>query len=176
MVPECLVRDSNTEIPNLREVYERGCADSRLGRRSYPGDGSKLAAHLNCALVEGKPQNYYGVSLLSPLELLKQDQGDQFVSPCDVACDFEGHNKNRHQGLRLMYECILDALNVEIDDEGYLRNFHVERKLNFSLGLGLGRDANVSGPPAQISHLCVLTNGGYCRDTRGHGEFLKIWG
>ena len=172
MQPGNLVADIAIHPPNVGKVFERSCADPRLGRPSIPGDGLKLAVLLNSALVDAQPQNHYGISLISPLDLLEQDQNDQFVSPCDVACDFEGHNKNRHQGLRFMYEAILKHLNVEIDDEGYLRSFRVDRKMNLSLGLGCGRDANVSGPPAQISHLCVLVNGGYCRDTRGHGKYL----
>ena len=172
--PGNLVIDTNEDPPRLEEVFERLCAGTRFGRHSTFGDGLRLAAHLNCALVDAKPQSYYGISLLSPLDLLKQDQNDQFVSPCDVACDFEGHNKNRHQGLRLMYECILDALNVVVDEKGYLQSFRVDRVINLSLGLGCGRDANVSGPPAQISHLCILVNGGYCRDTRGHGKNFEI--
>ena len=158
--PGSLVYDINYDPPPLGEVFERQCTGTRLGRRSVPGVGLRLAAHLNSALMDAKPQNHYGVSILSPLDFLKQDQNDQFVSPCDVACDFEGHNKNRHQSLRLMYECILDALNVVVDDKGYLESFRVDRKINLSLGLGCGRDANVSGPPAQVSHLCVLVNGG----------------
>ena len=168
--PDNLVENLNEEVPYLFEVFERKCNDTRFGRPSYSDDGYKLAAHLNCALVDAKP-NFYGVSLLSPLDLLRQDQGDQYVSPADCPVDYEGHNKDRHQGCRLMYECILDALNVKVDDDGYLVDFRVDKKLNLSLGLGYGRDTNLVGPPAQITHLCSLVNGAYAKDTRGHGEF-----
>ena len=168
--PDNLVEDLNEEVPYLFEVFERRCNDTRFGRPSYSDDGYKLAAHLNCSLVDAKP-NFYGVSLLSPSDLLRQDQGDQYVSPEDCPVDYEGHNKDRHQGCRLMYESILDALNVEIDSDGFLMNFRVDKVLNLSLGLGYGRDTNVVGPPAQITHLCSLVNGSYTKDTRGHGKF-----
>jgi hypothetical protein len=167
-VPDNLIENGNDDVPYLYEVFERKSSDARFGRPSFPGDGYKLAAHLNCALVDSKP-NFYGISLLSPLDLLRQDQGDQYVSPMDCPVDYEGHNKNRHQGCRLLYECLLDAMNVEVDSNGYLTNFRVDRKLNLSLGLGYGRDTNKVGPPAQITHLCCLVNGAQSKDVRGHG-------
>ena len=157
----------NRRVPDVAETFERVTRDSRLGR--IGGDGSKLASILNCQLVDGKP-NFYGIQLMSPLDLARQDQSDQFVSPADRPVDFEGHNKNRHEGARLFYEVVLDHLNVVIDDDGYLQSFGpIDRKLTLSLGLGHGRDCNTVGPPFQVSHACVLMNGGFAHDSHGQG-------
>ena len=157
----------NRRVPGLGETFDRCTRDGRLGR--VGSVGSKLATILNCQLVDDKP-NFYGIQLLSPLDLLRQDQSDQFVSPVDRPVDFEGHNKNRHEGARMFYECILDHLNVVIDDEGFLQSFGpIDRKLTLSLGLGHGRDFNAVGPPFQVTHACVLINGGFAHDSRGQG-------
>jgi hypothetical protein len=166
MLQRNAVFPKNDLVPELSDSFERRTRDGRLGR--VAGEGSKLATHLNCPLVEGKP-NFYGVMLLSPKDLLRQDQSDQYVSPEDRPVDFEGHNKSRHEGARLMLESILDALNVVIDDDGYLVSFGPVRKLSMSLGLGYGRDFNAVGPPFQVTFLCILMNGGFCHDARGQG-------
>ena len=160
---------ASDDVPDLCHSYERKVRDIRRGVYRNEGDGVDLAVHLNCFLVDAS-QNFYGVILMSPLDLLRQDQNDQFVSPCDQPVDFEGHNKTRHIGARMMYECILDKLNLVVDKDGYVRSFGPVGEITLSLGLGNGKDLDRSGPPAQISHLCVLINGGHCVDTRGHGK------
>ena len=155
----------------MSHSYERKVRDVRKGVYCKAGDGVDLAVHLNCLLVD-TAHNFYGVILLSPLDLLRQDQNDQFVSPCDQPVDFEGHNKTRHVEARMMYECILDKLNLVIDKDGYVRSFGPVGEITLSLGLGHGKDLDKSGRPAQISHLCVLVNGGYCFDSRGHGKLF----